>query len=315
MKTVVIAAAPRTAIGNLSGSLSEAHLPNVLGSHAVCAVLRDAQVDPKQVDALIFGQVLTAGCGQNAARQTAMAAGLLHSVLGMTANKVCGSGLWSVQLAAQSVACGDTEIIVAGGPESMSQALHLPQSRSDTRLGDQTLPDSVIWDGLWDTFHDIHMGVTAEHIAKAFNISRTHQNGFAATSQQKAETVIAAGHFHKEIVSVTVPQRSAVELSFDTDEFPCRGVTAASLADLQPAFTPEGTVTAGNASGINDGAVVVMSAKRAEQPSIEPLAEISACASAGVDRLSMGTGPVPASKCCLEKAGRVIDVQDLIESE
>lgn len=317
MQKVVITAAARTAIGSFGGGLAD--IPgHVLGSHVVRAVLERSGVQAEQIDELIFGQVLTAGCGQNPARQAAIAAGLPHHVPSMTINKVCGSGLKSVQLAAQAIRDGEARIVVAGGQENMSLAPHLlPRSRRGVRLGDWALQDSMVLDGLWDAFNEIHMGITAENIAKKFDISRTQQDEFAAASQQKAEKAKAAGRFKEELVPVPVPQRKADPIPFDTDEFPRAGVTADSLAKLRPAFDRKaGTVTAGNASGLNDGAaaVLVMAADEAEKRGIPPLAEITASASSGVDPALMGTGPIPASKRCLEKAGWDVTDLDLIES-
>ena len=316
MQKVVIAAAARTAIGGFGGSLAD--IPgHELGSHAVRAALQRAGVQAEQVDELIFGQVLTAGCGQNPARQTAVAAGLPHHVPSMTINKVCGSGLKSVQLAAQAVRSGEAETVVAGGQENMSLSPHvLPRSRNGARMGDWSMRDSMVLDGLWDAFNEIHMGITAENIARQFDISRAEQDKFAAASQQKTEVAKAAGHFKEEIVAVPVPQRKAEPIPFEEDEFPRSGVTAEALAALRPAFDKSGTVTAGNASGLNDGAaaVLVMSGGKAEQLGIEPLAEIVAAASAGVDPTIMGTGPIPASRRCLEKAGWKTSELELIEA-
>jgi len=313
---VVIVSAARTAIGNFGGSLST--IPaHALGATVIRAVLERAGVKPEQVDEVIFGHVLTAGTGQNPARQAAMAAGLPHGIPSMTINKVCGSGLKTVHLAAQAIRCGDAEIIVAGGQENMSLSPHvLPKSRTGTKMGDWKMQDSMIVDGLWDAFNHIHMGVTAENIAREYNLSREMQDEFAAKTQQKAEAAIKAGKFEDEIVPVEIPQRKGDPIIFDKDEFPRSGVTAESLAKMRPAFDKEGTVTAANASGLNDGAaaVLVMSESKARELGLEPMATIKAYSSAGVDPKIMGTGPIPATQKCLEKAGWDKDDLDLIEA-
>mgnify|MGYP003666065860 FL=1 len=313
---VVIVAAVRTAVGNFGGSLS--NLPaHIFGATVIADVIKRAGIKPEQVDEVIFGQVLTAGTGQNPARQSAIAAGLPNSVPCMTINKVCGSGLKTVHLAAQAIKCGDADIIVAGGQESMSLSPHLlPKSRNGTKMGDWKMPDSMIIDGLWDAFNNYHMGITAENIAKKYGISREEQDEFAATSQQKAEAAINAGKFDDEIVPVEIPQRKGDPIIFNKDEFPRAGVTAESLAKMRPAFDKEGTVTAANASGLNDGAaaVLVMSESKAKELKLEPLATIKAYSSAGVDPSIMGTGPIPASKRCLEKANWSVDDLDLVEA-
>lgn len=313
---VVIAAAGRTAIGNFGGSLAgiAAH---TLGAHVISGVIKRAGLKPEQIEEVIFGQVLAAASGQNPARQAALAAGLPHAVPCMTINKVCGSGLKAVHLAAQAIKCGDAGIIIAGGQENMSLAPHvLPKSRNGTKMGDWKLVDSMIVDGLWDAFNNVHMGITAENIAKKFGISREDQDKFAAESQQKCEAAQKAGKFSDEIIPFEIPQRKGDPLVFDQDEFPRAGVTAEGIAKLRPAFDPAGTVTAANASGINDGAaaVVVMSEQQAKKLGITPLARIKAYASAGVDPAIMGTGPIPASKRCLEKAGWKVGDLDLIEA-
>ncbi|MHC8441810.1 MAG: acetyl-CoA C-acetyltransferase [Candidatus Eutrophobiaceae bacterium] len=315
-QSIVIASAARTAIGNFLGALSgvPAHQ---LGEVVVRAVLERAGVSAEQVNELIFGQVLAAGCGQNPARQAAIAAGLPEGVPSMTINKVCGSGLKAVSLAAQAIACGDADIIVAGGQENMSLSPHVLQnSRKGTKMGDWKMQDTMIVDGLWDAFNDIHMGVTAENIAKQYSISRAEQDAFAAASQNKAEAAQKEGRFKDEIIPVSMPQRKGDPVIFATDEFPRAGVTAEALAKLRPAFDKSGTVTAGNASGINDGAaaVLVMSEAKAKELGIEPLATIAAWASTGVDPKIMGTGPIPASKSCLAKAGWSVGDLDLIEA-
>ena len=315
-ENVVIVAAARTPVGSFGGSL--ASMPaTALGAAVVKALLQRTGIAPDQVDEVILGQVLTAGVGQNPARQTTLNAGLPHKVPAMTINKVCGSGLKAVHLAMQAVACGDAEIVVAGGQESMSQSAHVvPGSREGKRMGDWKMIDSMIVDGLWDAFNQCHMGVTAENIAKRYDFAREVQDAFAADSQQKTEAAQKAGRFADEIVPIEIPQRKGDPLIFDQDEFPRAGTTAEGLAKLRPAFDKEGTVTAGNASGINDGAaaVVVMSESKAEQLGLKPLARIVAFASAGVDPAIMGTGPIPASSKCLEKAGWSVADLDLVEA-
>ncbi|MFD2112330.1 acetyl-CoA C-acetyltransferase [Thiorhodococcus fuscus] len=315
-ENIVIVDAGRTAIGTFGGSLSS--LPATeLGTTVLKALLARTGIAPDQIDEVILGQVLTAGVGQNPARQTTLKAGLPHSVPAMTINKVCGSGLKAVHLAMQAVACGDADIVIAGGQECMSQSSHvLPRSRDGQRMGDWKLVDTMIVDGLWDAFNQYHMGVTAENIAKQFCFTREAQDTFAAESQQKAEAAIKAGRFKDEIVPVSIPQRKGDPLVFDTDEFPRAGTTAEGLGKLRPAFDKEGTVTAGNASGINDGAamVVVMKESKAKELGLKPMARIVAFASAGVDPAVMGTGPIPASTKCLEKAGWTPADLDLIEA-
>ncbi len=313
---VVIVAAGRTAIGTFGGGL--ASLPaHTLGATVIKSLLEQTGVQPEQVDEVILGQVLTAGVGQNPARQAAIIAGLPHATPCMTINKVCGSGLKAVHLAAQAIKCGDVDIIIAGGQENMSQSPHvLPNSRNGAKMGDWKLLDSMIVDGLWDAFNNYHMGVTAENIAKQFEISREEQDEFAAATQNKCETARKAGKFKDEIIPVEIPQRKGDPVVFDSDEFPRDGVTAEGLGKLRPAFDKDGTVTAANASGLNDGAaaVIVMSAAKAKELGLEPLATVKAYSSAGVDPAIMGTGPIPASKKCLEKAGWTTDDLDLIEA-
>ncbi|AIP64618.1 acetyl-CoA C-acetyltransferase [Burkholderia thailandensis] len=315
MTDVVIVSAARTAVGKFGGSLAKIAAPE-LGATVICAVLERAGVKPEQVSEVILGQVLTAGSGQNPARQALIAAGLPNAVPGMTINKVCGSGLKAVMLAANAIVAGDAEIVVAGGQENMSAAPHvLPGSRDGFRMGDAKLVDSMIVDGLWDVYNKYHMGVTAENVAKEYGITREAQDQFAALSQNKAEAAQKAGRFDDEIVPIEIPQRKGEPLRFATDEFVRHGVTAESLASLKPAFAKDGTVTAANASGINDGAaaVLVMSAKKAEALGLEPLARIKAYANAGVDPSVMGMGPVPASRRCLERAGWSVGDLDLME--
>jgi acetyl-CoA C-acetyltransferase len=315
-ENIVIVAAARTAVGSFGGSLSTL-TASELGATVLKALLDQTGVAPDQVDEVILGQVLTAGVGQNPARQTAIKAGLPHQVPAMTINKVCGSGLKAVQLAMQAIACGDAQIVIAGGQESMSQSAHiLPRSRAGQRMGDWMMVDTMIVDGLWDAFNQIHMGVTAENIAKKYAFSREAQDAFAAGSQQKAEAAIKAGRFVDEIVPVSIPQRKGDPLVVAQDEFPRPGTTAESLAKLRPAFDKAGTVTAGNASGINDGAamVMVMTASKAKELGLKPLARLVAFASAGVDPAIMGTGPIPATTKCLEKAGWTPADLDLVEA-
>jgi acetyl-CoA C-acetyltransferase len=315
MTDVVIVSAARTGVGKFGGSLAKIPAPE-LGATVIRAVLERAGVKPEQVSEVIMGQVLAAGSGQNPARQSVIKAGLPTSVPGMTINKVCGSGLKAVMLAANAIIAGDAEIIVAGGQENMSAAPHvLPNSRDGFRMGDAKLIDTMIYDGLWDVYNQYHMGMTAENVAKEYGITREQQDAFAALSQNKAEAAQKSGRFNDEIVPIQIPQKKGDPLTFATDEFVRHGVTAESLAGLKPAFSKEGSVTAANASGINDGAaaVVVMSAKKAEALGLTPLARIKAYANAGVDPKVMGMGPVPASRRCLERAGWSINDLDLAE--
>jgi acetyl-CoA C-acetyltransferase len=315
MTDVVIVSAARTAVGKFGGSLAKIPAPE-LGATVIRAVLERAGVKPEQVSEVIMGQVLTGGSGQNPARQSLIKAGLPSSIPGMTINKVCGSGLKAVMLAANAVIAGDADIIVAGGQENMSAAPHvLPGARDGFRMGDAKLIDTMILDGLWDVYNQYHMGVTAENVAKEYGVTREEQDKFAALSQNKAEAAQKSGRFNDEIVSVDVPQKKGEPLHFVTDEFVRHGVTAEALASLKPAFSKEGSVTAGNASGINDGAaaVLVMSAKKAEALGLKPLARIKAYANAGVDPKVMGMGPVPASRRCLERAGWTVGDLDLME--
>jgi len=315
MTDVVIVSAARTAVGKFGGSLAKIAAPE-LGATVIRAVLERAGVKPDQVSEVILGQVLAAGSGQNPARQSLIKAGLPDMVPGMTINKVCGSGLKAVMLAANAIIAGDAEIVIAGGQENMSAAPHvLPGSRDGFRMGDAKLIDTMIVDGLWDVYNNYHMGTTAENVAKEFGITREDQDKFAALSQNKAEAAQKSGRFNDEIVPGSIPQRKGEALQFATDEFVRHGVTAEALAGLKPAFSKEGTVTAANASGLNDGAaaVVVMSAKKAEALGLTPLARIKAYANAGVDPKIMGMGPVPASKRCLERAGWSVNDLDLME--
>ncbi len=316
-RSVTIVTAKRTAIGSFGGSFATTPA-HVLGAAVITDVLKHAGIEAGQVDELIFGQVLTAGCGQNPARQAAMLAGLTEQTPSMTINKVCGSGLKSVQLGAQAILCGDADIVVAGGQENMSLAPHLlPKSRTGTRMGDWHMLDSMIIDGLMDAFESIHMGITAENIAEQFSISREQQDEFALASQHKAQAAIANGVFRDEIIPIMIPQRRGEPICVDQDEFPRSNLSAADLQKLRPAFKQDGTVTAGNASGLNDGAaaVLLMSTERAEALGItDPLARITAWASAGVKPEIMGTGPIPASRNCLKKANWELAELDLIES-
>ncbi|MFL9962266.1 acetyl-CoA C-acetyltransferase [Paraburkholderia sediminicola] len=315
MTDVVIVSAARTAVGKFGGALAKIAAPE-LGATVIRAVLERAGLKPEQVSEVILGQVLTAGSGQNPARQSLIKAGLPAAVPGMTINVVCGSGLKAVMLAANAIIAGDADIVVAGGQENMSAAPHvLPGSRDGFRMGDAKLIDSMIVDGLWDVYNQYHMGVTAENVAKEYGITREQQDAFAAMSQNKAEAAQKAGRFDDEIVPVEIPQRKGEPLRFATDEFVRHGVTAESLAGLKPAFSKEGSVTAANASGLNDGAaaVLVMSAKKAEALGLTPLARIKAYATSGLDPKVMGMGPVPASRRCLERAGWTPADLDLME--
>lgn len=313
---IVIVGAVRTPVGVLMGSL--AGMPaSELGAKVIRALLERTGVKPEQVDEVILGQVLTAAAGMNPARQAMLAAGLPHTTTAMTINKVCGSGLKAVHLAYQSVACGDSEIVIAGGQESMSLAPHaLAGSRVGVKMGEWKMKDTMINDGLWCAINDCHMGDTAENIAAQYGLTREEQDAFAAESQRRAEVAIKSGFFKNEIVPVEIPQRKGDPKIFDTDEFPRAGTTADVLAKLRPAFKRDGTVTAGNASGINDGAavVLVMKESKAKELGLTPLARIVAFSAAGVDPAIMGTGPIPATRACLEKAGWSAQDLDLVES-
>jgi acetyl-CoA C-acetyltransferase len=315
MTNAVIVAAVRTAVGKFGGSLAKTPAPE-LGAIVIAEVLKRAGVKPDQVEEVIMGQVLTAGSGQNPARQASIKAGVPVAVPAMTINVVCGSGLKSVGLAAQAIMNGDAEVIVAGGQENMSLAPHvLLNSRDGFRMGDAKLIDSMIVDGLWDVYNRYHMGVTAENVAKQYEISRAQQDEFAAASQQKAEAAQKAGKFKEEIVAVPIPQRKGEPLQFADDEYIRAGATVEAMAGLKPAFDKEGTVTAGNASGINDGgaALLVMSEAKAKSLGLTPLARIKSYALAGVDPKIMGMGPVPASQKALAKAGWKAADLDLME--
>ncbi|MBD9633671.1 acetyl-CoA C-acetyltransferase [Pseudomonas sp. PDM19] len=316
MQEVVIVAATRTAIGSFQGSLSA--LPaHELGAAVIRSLLQQTGLDPARVDEVILGQTLTAGAGQNPARQASIAAGLPNSVPAMTVNKVCGSGLKALHLATQAIRCGDADIIIAGGQESMSLAPYvMPGARTGLRMGHAKLIDSMIQDGLWDAFNDYHMGITAENLVEKYGISREEQDAFAADSQRKATAAIEAGRFKAEITAIEIPQRKGEPLRFETDEQPRAGTTAESLAKLKPAFRKDGSVTAGNASTLNDGAaaVLLMSAAKAAELGLPILARIAAYANAGVDPAIMGIGPVSATRRCLEKAGWQLADLDLIEA-
>ena len=316
MKEVVIVSAVRTPIGSFGGSLGQ--IPAVeLGALVIKEALRRAGVSPEQVDEVIMGNVLQAGLGQNPARQAAIKAGIPQEVPSWTLNKLCGSGLKSVESAAQAIMTGDAEIIVAGGMESMSMAPYvLEKARTGYRLGNGTMIDTILKDGLMDAFDEIHMGITAENIAEQFEISRAEQDAYALLSQNRAEAAMKSSAFDEEIVPVLIPQRKGEPIVFNKDEFPKHGTTLDSLIKLRTAFKKEGTVTAGNASGINDGAaaVVIMSKEKASELGLQPLASIVSFASAGVDPKIMGTGPIPASRKALSKAGLTIEDIDLVEA-
>lgn len=315
MQDVVIVAAGRTAIGSFGGSLAQVPA-HKLGATVIQGLLEKSGLKPEQIDEVILGQVLTAGCGQNPARQAVIAAGLPETTPAMTINKVCGSGLKALHLATQAIRCGDADIVIAGGQENMSASPHiLPNSRNGQRMGPWTAQDTMIVDGLWDAFNDYHMGITTENIVDKFNISREDQDAFAAASQAKAAASIAAGKFKEEIIPVSIPQRKGDPVVFDTDENP-RAITAEKLAAMRPAFKKDGSVTAGNASSLNDGAaaVILCSAAKAKELGLPVLATIKAYSSAGVDPKIMGTGPIPATRLCLEKAGWTIDELDLVEA-
>ena len=313
---IAILAATRTAIGSFQGTLSG--LPaHALGAALIRGILEKTGIAPAEIDEVVLGQILTAGSGQNPARQAAIAAGLPHAVPALSLNKVCGSGLKAVHLAAQAIALGDADLVLAGGQESMSLAPYvLPKARTGLRLGHAQLEDSLIRDGLWDAFNDYHMGITAENLAERYGITRAQQDAFAADSQRKAAEAIAAGRFQDEITPISIPQRKGDPVLFDTDEQPRAGTTAEALAKLRPAFKKNGTVTAGNASTINDGAAVLLlaSAQKAKALGLPVLAWIRGYASAGVDPAVMGIGPVPATQKTLNKAGWRIGDLDLIEA-
>lgn len=314
MNEVVIVAAGRTAVGKFGGALAKIPAAE-LGAHVIKELLARSGIKPEQVNEVIMGHVLTAGAGQNPARQALIRAGIPDMVPGFTVGKVCGSGLKATHLAAQAIKCGDAEIIIAGGQENMSASPHvLPNSRDGFRMGEAKLVDSMLVDGLWDVYNQYHMGVTAENLAKKYGISREEQDAFAVASQNKAEAAQKAGKFKDEIIPLEIPQKKG-SIVFDSDEFIKHGVTIESLSSLRPAFAKDGTITAGNASGINDGAaaVIMMSAKKADELGLKPLARIKAYSSAGVDPSIMGIGPVPATQLCLKKAGWTHQDVDLME--
>ena len=316
MREVVIASAVRTAIGKFGGSLLPLSAPE-LGAIVIKEALKRANVPGEKVDEVIFGNVLQAGLGQNPARQASIKAGLPIEVPAFTVNKVCGSGLKCVELAAQSILAGDNDIVVAGGMESMSNAPFVTsgKARWGLRMGDSKLVDVMIKDGLWDAFNNYHMGITSENVAEKFGVTREDQDEVSARSQQRAIAAIKSGAFKDEIVPVTIKTKKG-ETVFDTDEFPREGTTTEILAKLRPAFKQGGTVTAGNASGLNDGAaaLVIMSAEKAQELGIKPMAKILSYASAGVDPAIMGIGPIPASRKALSKAGLEVKDLDLIEA-
>ncbi|AHG21057.1 acetyl-CoA acetyltransferase [Chania multitudinisentens RB-25] len=316
MQDVVIVAATRTPIGSFLGALGPLSAMD-LGAIVVKTLLVNSGVAAANVDEVILGQVLTAGCGQNPARQAAVNAGLPYGVAAFTLNKVCGSGLKAVHLAAQAIRCGDAQIVIAGGQESMSQARYLLEgARTGLRLGDGQMIDSLIRDGLWDAFNDYHMGITAENLAEHYAIGRVEQDRFALQSQQKAQAAQETGRFTQEITPVLVPRAKGEALRVESDEQPRAGTTEESLARLRPAFRSEGSVTAGNASSLNDGAaaVLLMSAQKAEELRLPVLARIVSYAASGVDPAMMGIGPVEAAQRTLAKAGWTLDEVDLIEA-
>lgn len=314
MAEVFIVSAVRTAVGSFGGTLKDVPAPR-LGSIVIAEAVRRAQVEPGQVEEVIMGNVLQAGQGQNPARQAALGAGIPKETPAFTVNKVCASGLKAVMLAAQAIALGDAEIVVAGGMENMSMAPYaVPKARWGERMGNDQFLDLMIHDGLWEIFHGYHMGVTAENVAKRYNISRQEQDRFGLESQQKAKSAIQEGRFKEEIVPVEIPQKKGAPQVFEIDEHP-RETSMEKLAALKPAFLPDGTVTAGNASGINDSAaaLVLMSSSQAASRGLKPLARIRSYASAGVDPAYMGTGPIPATRKVLEKAGLKVEDLDLVE--
>lgn len=314
MEDVVIVAAGRTPVGKFGGTLAKIPAAE-LGAHVIRQLLAKTGIDPASVSEVIMGQVLTAGAGQNPARQAVIKGGLPDMVPAQTINMVCGSGLKATHLAAQAIKCGDAQIVIAGGQENMSASPHvLNGSRDGFRMGDAKLVDTMIVDGLWDVYNQYHMGVTAENVARKYEVSRAEQDEFALQSQLKAEAAQKAGKFKDEIIPVEIPSKKG-PIVFDTDEYPKHGSTLEALSSLRPAFNKEGTVTAGNASGINDGAaaVIMMSASKAKELGLAPIARIKAYASAGLDPSIMGMGPVSATKLCLQKAGWTHEDVDLME--
>jgi len=314
MSDIVITSAVRTPIGAFLGSLSGISAVE-LGQVVIAEALKRGKIDPAEVSEVIMGHVLTAGLGQNPARQASIKAGVPKEVSAMTINQVCGSGLKAVALAASSIKAGDNSIVVAGGQENMSLSQHAMHMRNGAKMGDVSFIDTMIRDGLWDAFNGYHMGTTAENIAQKWQLTRAAQDEFSAASQAKAEAALKAGKFKDEIVPVTITVKRE-QKSFDTDEYPRAGTTAEALSKLKPAFSKDGTVTAGNASGLNDGAaaVTVMSAVEAGKRGLKPLARIVSWAQAGVDPAIMGTGPIPASQLALKKAGWNVGDLDLIEA-
>ena len=316
MREVVIVSAVRTAVGSFGGALGKT--PAVeLGALVIAEAVKRAGITVDQVDEVIMGNVLQAGLGQNPARQSAVKAGIPESIPSWTVNMVCGSGLKTTELAAQAIQAGDAEIVVAGGMESMSLAPYLlDKARTGYRMGNATMVDAMIQDGLWDAFYDVHMGITAENVAEQFAITRQEQDLYSVESQNRAEAAITAGRFDEEILPVLIPQRKGDPVVFKTDEFPRAGTSIEGLTKLRAAFKKDGTVTAGNASGINDGAAafVIMSKDKAVELGLTPLATMVAWASAGVDPKIMGTGPIPASRKALSRAGLTIEDIDLVEA-
>jgi len=314
MSEIVVAGAVRTPVGAFNGSLSSVPA-SYLGAVAIKEALKRAQVQPDDVDEVIMGQILAAGTGQNPARQAAIEAGIPVEKTAYQINQLCGSGLRTVALGFQAIKVGDCDIVVAGGQESMSQAPHCAHLRDGQKMGDMKFVDTMIKDGLWDAFNGYHMGNTAENVAQKWQLTRDEQDEFAAKSQQKAEAAQKEGRFAEEIVPVTIKTRKG-EVVVDTDEYPKHGTSVESLGKLRPAFDKEGTVTAGNASGINDGAAVavLMSGEEAERRGVKPLGRVVSWATAGVDPAIMGTGPIPASRKALAKAGWTVDDLDLIEA-
>ena len=316
MKEVVIVSALRTAIGSFGGSFKNVSAVE-LGAEVIVESLNQLNLSPEEVDEVILGNVLNTGKGQNVARQVSIAAGIPKEVPALTINQVCGSGLRSVMLAAQTIISGDNEVVVAGGTENMSQAAFvLDHYRWGGKMGHDQIIDTMIKDGLTDSFHDIHMGITAENISEAYDINRETQDKLAVESQQKAEAAIKNGRFKEEIIPIHIQQRRKEDLVVDTDEYPRFGASIENMAKLRPAFKKDGTVTAGNASGLNDGAaiLIVMSKEKAENLGLKPLVTIKAQATSGVDPLVMGTGPIPATKKALAKAGMTVEELDLVEA-
>jgi acetyl-CoA C-acetyltransferase len=314
MTDVVIAGAARTPVGTFNGTLSSVPA-SYLGAVAIKEAMKRAKVEAAEVDEAVLGQILIAGAGQNPARQAAVEAGIPYEKTAYQINQLCGSGLRAVAIGSQALQAGDSKVVVCGGQESMSQAPHVAHLRNGQKMGDLKMVDSMIKDGLWDAFNGYHMGNTAENVAKQWQITREEQDAFAAASQNKAEAAQKAGRFNDEIVPVTIKTRKG-DVVVETDEYPRHGVTAESLASLRPAFDKEGSVTAGNASGINDGAaaVVLMSGDDAAKRGVAPLARIVSWATCGVDPSIMGTGPIPSSRRALEKAGWSVDDLDLVEA-